>query len=332
MERAERPTGSNDQGSYPRLRPHTPLLRRGPDELQIGLDQEPALVLGGVGRDLGRVLTLLDGCHHLRDIYAACARLDVAPSLLDWAIRTLGAAGLLVAPEPSGILAAPVLADRRIRLIGAGSLGRASAGLLVHSGVGVLHVVDGSAADPALYPAAAVGATQAEALQESLCPSAVRVSVTNHWSKPDGLHIDLTIVATDMLESDRVVTEGLVRADEPHLLVRSRAGGAVVGPLVIPGQTACLRCTDLTRRDADDAWPTLLLQLARIWSPPTPAVAGWAGGVAATQSLAFLQGRRPETFGATIEMAAADLVTRWRSWSMHAGCGCGWGATAQWGT
>jgi len=34
-----------------------------------------------------------------------------------------------------------------------------------------------------------------------------------------------------------------------------------VGPLVVPGETACLRCADLHRRDADPVWPTIAAQL-----------------------------------------------------------------------
>jgi bacteriocin biosynthesis cyclodehydratase domain-containing protein len=34
----------------------------------------------------------------------------------------------------------------------------------------------------------------------------------------------------------------------PHLAVSASEAIGVVGPLVLPGQSACLRCLDLTRR------------------------------------------------------------------------------------
>ena len=192
--------------------------------------------------------------------------------------------------------------------------------------------IDPEPPDLALYPSSGALGSQAEAFA-ACCgdSSTTRVQVANHWSKPDGIETDLTIIASERLECDRVLAEGLLRSDQPHLVLRPRAGGVVVGPLVLPGETACLRCTDLVRRDADPAWPTLLPQLLRIRTPVTPALAGWAGGVAAVQALAFLQGSTPETCGATLEVTAADLLTRRRAWPMHPGCGCGWGATAQWG-
>jgi bacteriocin biosynthesis cyclodehydratase domain-containing protein len=132
-----------------------------------------------------------------------------------------------------------------------------------------------------------------------------------------------------VLECDRVVVEHVTRTDQPHLIVRPRAGGVVVGPLVLPGRTACLRCTDLARRDADPVWPTMLAQLQRTSMSVTPALTGWAAGVAAAQALAFLGGSTPETHGATLEICPTDYVTHRRPWAMHPACGCGWRATAQ---
>jgi nicotinamidase-related amidase len=40
-----------------------------------------------------------------------------------------------------------------------------------------------------------------------------------------------------------------------------RDGTGLVGPLVIPGVTSCLRCADLHRSDRDAAWPALAAQL-----------------------------------------------------------------------
>jgi len=52
-----------------------------------------------------------------------------------------------------------------------------------------------------------------------------------------------------------------LRRDLPHVGVVFGDARAVVSPLVRPGRTACLRCADLWRRDADPAWPTLATQL-----------------------------------------------------------------------
>jgi hypothetical protein len=139
----------------------------------------------------------------------------------------------------------------------------------------------------------------------------------------------LTVVATDWLEPDRLVADALLRADQPHLLVRASAAGMDVGPLVLPGETACVRCTDLARRDLDPAWHILLPQLCRSRATLVPALVGWAAGVAVTQVLGFLAGQRPESAGATIELSAHDFATRLRVWNAHPDCGCGLRFSAQ---
>lgn len=140
---------------------------------------------------------------------------------------------------------------------------------------------------------------------------------------------DLIILATDAGEVERTAAAGLVRQDAAHLLVRSGPTGAVVGPLVVPGRTACLHCTDLSRRDADPAWPRLLEQLQHRWIGGCPAVVvDWAVAMTVTQVLGFLAGSRPETYGATVEIAPPAYATTWRSWSPHRECGCRWLAVA----
>jgi hypothetical protein len=311
------------------LRPFTPVLQRGDSVLQVGLDQEPTLLLSGVSPGLGRVLLHLDGRHTLVEIRSYGLELSVPPEELEWALRRLQEAGLLSdAGADAGGLSA--LDGRRIRLVGAGPLGLAVATLLVNGGLSHLTVVDVGDLEPSLYPGGGALGTQAEGLAAALADRPTRISVPNHWSKPDGVQHDLTVVASDRLECDRVVAEGLLRTDQPHLLLRGRGGGAVVGPLIVPGETACLRCTDLARSDADPGWPTLLPQLMRARSVVTPVLAGWAAGVAAAQVLAFLNGHRPESLGATLEVAPPDHLTRRRSWVMHPRCGCGWGVAAEW--
>lgn len=50
--------------------------------------------------------------------------------------------------------------------------------------------------------------------------------------------------------------------DHPHLPATVYGARAVVGPIVIPGKTSCLRCAYLHTVDADAMWPKVTLQLA----------------------------------------------------------------------
>lgn len=331
-------TGAVSAFTHPMLRPDIPVLQRNERELQIGIDHPSALIFD-VAPGLDVLVMLLDGCYHLSEIYRRCARAGLDHQAVDWRLSVLGEAGLIV--EGGGRAPSRVrnpLATKRVRLVGAGALGKAIGDLLVRSGIETLYVIDSAPTDTAIYPTAGVLGSRAEALRAWLVGqtsgvdrAATRVVVANHWAKPEASATDLTVIAADRMEIDRVVADGLVQADQPHLIVRSQAGGVVVGPLVIPGHTPCVRCMDLTRRDADPAWPRLLRQLCRLGQPATPAMASWAAGVGAAQALGFLSGGTPESRGATLELSAPDFVTRWRSWPVHVGCGCHWGVTAQWG-
>ncbi len=143
--------------------------------------------------------------------------------------------------------------------------------------------------------------------------------------------IDLTIVAADGPEIDRAITDHLVRLDHPHLVIRSLGNGACVGPLVLAGRTSCLRCHDLTRRDADRQWPAVLEQLSRVRLEMPEAVAAWAAAYASSQALAFLNGAAPELAGATAELLAPDFTARLRFWPAHPNCGCSWLSPTEWG-
>lgn len=289
-------------------------------------------MLVGLPAGMEQVLALLDGCHSRSTIATVSNALGVDDTQLAWTLATLVEAGVVSEGRPHGVPVADELSRARIRLVGAGALGKAIAGLILASRPQALYVIDQDRADPTLYPnSPPSSSTQAQALSADLTAGSpgAPVHVVNHWTKPEERRLDITLIACDRLECDRAVTDALVRADQPHLVVRARAGGALVGPLVVPGLTPCLQCTDLSRRDADPGWPALLPQLTRARMSPTPALVGWAAGVAVAQVLCFLRRAVPETWGATLEVTPDDFVTRRRAWPMHPQCGCGWNITAQ---
>jgi hypothetical protein len=94
---------------------------------------------------------------------------------------------------------------------------------------------------------------------------------------------------------------------------------------VLPGRTSCLRCAELWRRDEDPAWPRLAAQLAAGEPPPSGATVTCllTATVAAVQVLAHLDGDRPATLGATLELRPPGLLPRSRRWPAHPGCPCG---------
>ncbi|QDP96461.1 hypothetical protein FOE78_11585 [Microlunatus elymi] len=318
----------------PRLVPGMPVLERGPGQLQIGLGPDAGLVLSGAPTGLRAVLALVDGNHGRSQILAAARRSDIEPELIDRILRSLSSAGLLI-DNTSAPAAAIDLSRQRIRLVGAGRLGRAVATALLEAQVGSLFLVDGDPIDPAVYPRPGLASSAAQALQSVLqhlpdrdhtdgLPCATEVRVVGHWTKPEHLSPDLTVIATDRAEPDRAIGEDYTRIDHPHLFVRPLLDGVLVGPFVRPGRGPCLRCTDLTRRDADEAWPLLLAQLCRTRLPVLPLLATWAGTTAVGQLAHHLAGGVPSTASGTLELVAPECELRYRSWPMHPSCGCAW--------
>ena len=320
---------------YPRLLPHVTVLRRGAAELQVGVDIASALVLHDPDERWDRTLRLVDGTRHRAEIEESVSPLGIAPGDVAWLLRTLGDAGLLVEPADRRSASEPAecptdLGRWRVRLVGLGQIGAAAGALLLRSRVGRLYVVDRDRPDVGVYPRAGLAGSQAEAFRASQPGLASgHVVECNHWSKPESGPVDLTIVASSTQEPDRVVVDGLLRTDQPHLLVRPRAGGVLVGPLVVPGRTSCVRCADLTRTDLDPGWPAVLAQLCRRRCSVPDPLATWAGAMVLSQALAFLRGTGGDTLGSTLEMAAPHFDQSWRIWPPHRGCGCRWSAAAQ---
>jgi len=114
----------------------------------------------------------------------------------------------------------------------------------------------------------------------------------------------------------------------PHLLSEVRGEVGVVGPLVVPGTSACLRCLDLTRTDRDPGWPAIAVQLAtntRAAAPCDGVLAVAVAAQTAMQALAFLDGvALPTTAGGTLELTLPDWRWRRRSWQLHPDCDCAW--------
>ena len=300
-------------------------------------------MLAGVDSVVRAVLALLDGTRDrerlLRDADAAGS----PPAQTERVLALLEDAGLLddaAADRTAGLsrpdrerLAADVGSLRLVRgatgveavrrrqgarviVEGAGRVGAAVAALLTSAGVGAVDVTDDGMTRPedcgvGGLPASAVGRQRGEVARE----------LTGHRSPRRVVLPDLVVLTPPAglppPEPPRLV---------PHLLAEIRGETGVVGPLVAPGVSACLRCLDLARTDRDPGWPALAVQL----DSPAPGVAPCDGALAlavaaqtAMQVLAFLDGDgRPATMGGTLELVLPDWRWRRRSWPQHPGCDC----------
>lgn len=91
------------------------------------------------------------------------------------------------------------------------------------------------------------------------------------------------VLAHHVIEPRRVGP--LMAADVPHLPVVFTGVGAQVGPLVVPGATACLVCISEHRRDDDTAWPSVAAQLLGRTAPEVRESLALEAGIAAARLL-----------------------------------------------
>ncbi|WP_070378060.1 hypothetical protein [Rhodococcus sp. WMMA185] len=166
-----------------------------------------------------------------------------------------------------------------------------------------------------------------DAVSKSLIDGGNRVVRSSRYSADGDVarwNAGCVVLADDLVAEPRLVAD-LVRNGIPHLQVRLRDGRGVVGPLVLPGHTSCLRCADLLRAGYDEDWPHLSAQLLGTVGHASPAVIMATTAVALGQLEAVLSAPRsapPSSLGATLEidLAAHRLVTR--HWPKQNSCSC----------
>ena len=135
----------------------------------------------------------------------------------------------------------------------------------------------------------------------------------------------------DLVVADRNPCPGTGREPDARPDTAPGRGGeaiGVVGPLVIPGRSACLRCLDLARTDRDPAWPLILAQMAGRRPDPPACDATLAAAVAAqatAQAMAFVDrpGRTGPVSNGTLELVLPAWQWRRRTWLPHPACTCG---------
>jgi bacteriocin biosynthesis cyclodehydratase domain-containing protein len=225
-----------------------------------------------------------------------------------------------------GERAAELLAARRhvsVVVHGDGRVGPHVAAVLAAAGVGRVHVAEQCPVK--LHRTMPGGLTPDD--EGAILTRAAALAVRRAAPDTDttmGERPDLVVLACDApVDGER--REALHARDRAHLVVRMGVDHGVVGPLVIPGLTSCLRCADLHRLDRDPLWTALAVQLA---VPPrrdpgtSVALATVVAGIAARQALAFLDGDPPAAIEATLEVHEPDWRIRRRSWPVHPDCDC----------
>jgi hypothetical protein len=353
----------------PALKPGLLPVWRNRDTVQIGIDPRRAVALTGMrgaagllrlldgSRDRGQVLAAAghlgmdaQAADRVLTLLAAAGALDDVPVSTCGALQAGGRARL--APElATASLAhgdadggARTLARRQaacVRVHGAGRLGLWTAGLLTAAGTGLVISTGptappgqalrgqalGGQALPGADPGAARAAGAAQTAGAAGTAGADRPGRRARSPRSRPRRRPTLVILAD--SHRRELPAALVRHQVPHLAAAASEAIGVVGPLVLPGRSACLRCLDLARAERDPAWPLILAQLAGHAGADPPAcdtvLAVMVAAQAAAQALAFIDlGAPPAAVtNGTLELVLPDWRWRRRTWRTHPRCGCG---------
>jgi hypothetical protein len=302
----------------PALRPGLLPLWRDRDTVQIGVDSRRAVALTGVG-GAATVIRLLDGSRDRADVVREAQQHGVPATVAEQVIATLAAAGVLVDLSTSSLRAIPAeLRDELMAELASASMTRqdcdGGAQLLARRSAFSVHVLG----------AGRIAETVADLLTCAGLAAQAGPSPGPTRAVSAGLAV---LIGRPELGP----AETLRRSGVPHLAVSANEAIGIVGPLVCPGVSACLRCVELTRAERDPAWPLLLAQLSGRSAHPTACDAALATAVAAqaaAQAIAFAD-RAPlaeATANGTLELVLPGWQWRRRTWLPHRSCSCGAGS------
>ncbi|WP_329381917.1 TOMM precursor leader peptide-binding protein [Streptomyces sp. NBC_01716] len=127
---------------------------------------------------------------------------------------------------------------------------------------------------------------------------------------------------------DPASAERWIATGTPHLYAGVVEATGVVGPLVLPGGTACAGCLTEERTAREPGWPLMLAQ----WrsgrrASVTPAcdlgLATTVAGLTTAHALSFLDGELPASTGARWEITLPLLDWRSERIAPHPACPCG---------
>lgn len=246
----------------------------------------------------------------------------------------------VVHPEP-GAAAERLAARRGLRVLvrGAGRVGACVAALLSAAGVGEVEVVDGGRVEPWDVAPGGVGPGEVGRRRCEAVRGAVRRA--GPWppargGRPAGAVSLVVLAPRDGLAAyapDPEVARGCREAGIPHVYAGVLEGTGVVGPLVLPGGSACAGCLAAGRAEREPEWPRMLAQ----WraggdregvAACDVALATMVSGLTAAHALTFLDGRLPACTGARLEFALPGLGWDLTKLDPHPKCGCGAAAAA----
>ena len=314
------------------------VLLRKPGEIQFGLDPRHGVVASDLPPALIDALRTLDGLASTETMLATVG--EAHAESLRAVLGELARRGLLEEAQPAylracgepehsslraGTQARKGRANSTVLVYGGGRAAVATAALLATAGVG--HIDSrcrGTVRSNDLgtgYVEADIGTARRHAVAQAVHRANPKTVTTR---LPGKATPDLAVLADAVVPDPELAVE-LYTDDVAHLPIRVRDGIGIVGPLVVPGRTSCLRCADLHRTDLDPCWPTVATQLAGRDRPAELSSVHALAALAAGQVLRALNPAdgAPNARNATLEIDPFEGALHRREWHAHPDCPCG---------
>ncbi len=292
------------------------MLRLGPGSRLFGLHPGASVAVDDLPEALAEMLDELDGAVERSALVQRAVRRGADAGAAEALLAELVHAGVLV---DAGDL------DRRagrraastVVVAGDGPLAVGIVLGLARSGVGTVHT---HTSGTVLAADIGTGYVDADRGRDRLAATAgaLRALCPGRSTTAPPLRVvpDLVVLA-DALAPDPVQVAQLHTAATAHLPAALRDGVGVVGPLVLPGRTACLGCLELHRCARDPSRPTVAAQLAGRRGSADPACVSATVALATAQAVAALDGTTtgggvPPTLDATLEIdpTAGTVIRR----------------------
>jgi len=348
---------------HPMVKPALRRAWRDRHTVRYGVTPAHAVLLGPVDTATGSFLELFDGTRSLPQLRDAAEAMGLGADAADALVARLTAAGLLddatahrrtaarvddrlrpdlgslsvLRPEPGGgVRRLAARAAARVQVRGAGRVGATLAALLSAAGVGRVDVVDGGCVAPWDTAPGGIAPEQAGERRVSAAGKAVRRAAPGFRPpRPDAGEADpglglVVFAPRDGLAAyapDPVAAGELVGGGQPHLYAGVVEGTGFVGPLVLPGATACAECLMRGCSEREPAWPLVVAQWRSARRSGVPAcdvaLATVVAGAAAACALRFLDGDGSCVTDARQHWVLPDLRPESEPVRPHAECPCG---------
>jgi hypothetical protein len=254
------------------------------------------------------------------------------PEARERAMAELGALALESSTPASAAETLRRRAELTVAVQGDGRLGTSIGSLLAASGLGRVLIVSDQprpelVTDFDTIPGGPLPDEEGTSRLAAVRAAVARAGITDSAPSPreePALVVIARDCPTDTPWIDPESCESHVASGTPHLLAATAGQRGRIGPLVIPGSTACQRCVALDRVDRDPEWPMVAAHLIRPRRRIPPATAVLANALVAAvtvdHALRFLDGH--EVLAGALDLDRSTIHQS--ATSIHDRCGCSW--------